>query len=127
MQELTVVKEFTFDSSHTLPDYDGPCGRLHGHTYRLQIGMQGCVNPQSGMVIDFKDIKQIVKTEIIEPLDHYDLNSIKGLPNFPCSNPTAENIVLWIIGILGTNPATRSLSFVRLWETPNSFVEWRSK
>lgn len=125
--KLLVVKEFTFDSAHMLPEYDGPCRFLHGHTYRLQVGVSGEVDPKTGMVLDFKDIKNQIRARIVDHLDHSYLNEPIGgdifVPGFPKHMPTAENMVLWIrdrLIQLGTDVA-----FVRLWETPTSYAEWR--
>ena len=51
--KITVVKEFTFDAAHYLPGYNGKCNRPHGHTYRLQVGIEGEPDHSTGMVIDF--------------------------------------------------------------------------
>ena len=131
---LVVVKEFSWDSSHILPGYEGPCGRLHGHTYRLQVGVGGELgwreSKQSAdhMVVDFKDLKLIVETHIKAPLDHYHLNEVKSpiyAPGFPWDYPTAERMVLWIRNRL--QEFFPGLAFVRLWETPTSFCEWHQE
>ncbi len=124
---VTVVKEFTFDSAHCLPDHPGKCKQVHGHTYKLQIGIQGPIN-QAGMIIDFGDLKEAVKNRIIEPLDHKMLNDVEehGFPGFL---PTAENMVIWIRDVLFAQfPHDSGLKviLVRLWETPTSYAEWRA-
>lgn len=70
---MKIVKEFKFEMAHVLSNYDGPCGNLHGHSYRclmefkaFSLGKAG----QDGMVIDFNDIKKIVGAEIIDKMDH---------------------------------------------------------
>lgn len=137
---ITIVKEFTFDAAHQLPNYNGKCSNLHGHTYKLQVGITGKVI--DGMVFDFAELKNFVKDDIIEFLDHKYLNELSQ-DKFPHRNPTAENMVMWISKVLmetleamkeksgfryGTkmNPAIK-LDFVRLWETPTSYAEWRAK
>jgi len=126
--KLLVVKEFTFDAAHILPGYDGPCGSLHGHTYRLQVGIQGEIDSVTGMVIDFKDIKNQIRARIVDPLDHSYLNEpVNGdiyVPGFPKHMPTAENMVLWIRDRL--IQLGMDVGFVQLWETPTSFCAWRS-
>lgn len=117
---MKVTKEFTFDSAHKLIDYDGPCSRLHGHTYKLQVTVEGKVDT-SGMVIDFVILKKIVTKFVLSKLDHQYINDI-------ISQPTAENMVLWIWdqlfeSIQKENKEIR-LSVIRLWETPNSFAEY---
>ena len=124
---VTVVKEFTFDSAHYLPDHPGKCKQLHGHTYKLQIGIQGPIN-EAGMVIDFDDLETIVKNDIIEFLDHKCLNDVKDY-EFPGFLPTAEMMVLWIRNRFfqrlspGIGP---KIVIVKLWETPTSYAEWRA-
>jgi len=72
---ITVTKEFSFDCAHMLTGHEGPCKNLHGHTYKLQVevtsysGVQE-EGPSKGMIVDFKDLKQIVKELIVDKLDH---------------------------------------------------------
>lgn len=81
--------EFHYDSAHFLPAVpEGhKCGRLHGHTYRLQVTLDGPVQ-SDGFVIDFADVKQAV-APVIKQLDHYLLNDV-------ITNPTVENQLLWL-------------------------------
>ena len=127
---ITAVKEFTFDAAHFIPNHPGKCKKTHGHTYKLQIGVTGLVKPETGMVLDFGDLKQIVNTAIIEELDHHFLNAVE-VKNFPKDMPTAECMVEWLVGVLKeiflVSPWSGiSLSFVRLYETPTSYAEWRA-
>lgn len=120
MQEklkITVVREFTFDAAHWLPDYDGKCQNLHGHTFRLQIGVNGFPNIMSGMVLDFVELNQIIKTHVIDYLDH-------SLLNHTLESPTAEHLIAWIHEQLFPILLPQ-LCLIRLWETQNSFAEWR--
>jgi 6-pyruvoyltetrahydropterin/6-carboxytetrahydropterin synthase len=111
---MIVTKKFSFNSAHFLPSYVGKCKQLHGHTYMLEVSIQGEVNPDTGMVMDFHDITYVVNNKVVEVLDHRCLNDV-------ISNPTAENVLLWIRDKL-------SLSFkgyylrLRLWENPDSYV-----
>lgn len=121
---ITVVKEFSFDAAHYLPDHSGKCQSLHGHHFVLQVGFNGVIDNR-GMVMDFKEIKDMVKQSILDKLDHTCLNQVT-YKNFPASQPTAENIVIWITNILVSYlPQDVSLTFMRLYETPTSYVEWR--
>lgn len=131
---LTAVKEFTFDAAHYLPEHKGQCKNLHGHTYKLQIGVTRFIpfpntqiNVNEGMVIDFSDLKQIVKYSIIDHLDHSCLNDV-DINGFPSRFPTAENMVFWMVCTLTEYlPDCFTLTFVRLYETPTSYVEWRRR
>lgn len=113
---LCVVKEFTFDAAHNLVKYHGKCEKLHGHTYKLQIVVCG-ERDEEGIVIDFVLLKDIVKKEVIDILDHSYINEI-------IEQPSAENIAEWIYNKLEKILSTQRyyLKEVRLWETPTSFV-----
>ena len=123
MDKITVVKEFTFDSAHYLPNHIGACKNLHGHTYRLQIGVTGEINSETGMVVDFQYLKETIQYLILSHVDHVFLNELKTDDRFPCNQPTAEKMVLWIRDrlIKGFN-----ITFIRLYETPTSYAEWRA-
>lgn len=121
--EIMVVKEFTFDSAHFLPFHEGKCKNVHGHTYKLQIGITAEPN-ENGIVMDFGDLKKVITKIIIEEMDHQFLNSKETENGFPAKNPTAENMVKWIVETVKVF-AKETLSFVRLYETPTSYAEWR--
>jgi len=89
---VEIFKEFTFESAHRLPHVpEGhKCGRLHGHSYRVEVHVSGPVGTESGWVRDFADLSTVVKP-VIDDLDHYYLNDIEGL-----DNPTSENLARWI-------------------------------
>lgn len=147
-REITVVKEFVFDSAHFLLDYDGDCANIHGHTYKLHVGLRGEVNPATGMVMDFKQLKMIVNP-LIKAMDHALLNqrhhfdlSFKATEtacvplkfvsdaysSFPAMT-TAENMTLWlrdmVSGLVAKEFGTDiTVVLIRLWETPTSYAEW---
>ncbi len=108
--------EFTFAAAHRLPRYEGPCFRLHGHNYRFFVGLEGEVDPRSGMITDFGVVKQIVQEHVLARTDHRDLNDV-------LENPTAENIARWIWEEL--EPRLSGLCEVRLYEIPDSCVTYR--
>lgn len=109
---MKVCKVFYFDAAHYLPEHTGNCKHLHGHTYKLEIVVEDTVKPD-GMVIDFSMIKSIVDKEIIQKLDHQQLNDILKIP-------TAEHIVTWIAKQLETK---LPLSSIRLWEGEGKWVQ----
>lgn len=88
---MRIQTEFHFDSAHRLPHVPPghKCGRLHGHTYRLLVTLDGPVR-DDGFVIDFADVKAIVNP-LIKRLDHHYLNDIPGL-----ENPTVEVQLEWL-------------------------------
>ena len=89
---MEIFKIFKFDAAHCLPNVGQghKCSWLHGHSFSVEIHIQGSVDPHSGWVMDFADIAAACQP-IIDQLDHKYLNDINGL-----DNPTSENIVKWI-------------------------------
>jgi 6-pyruvoyltetrahydropterin/6-carboxytetrahydropterin synthase len=89
---VEVFREFTFEAAHRLPHVPAghKCGRLHGHSYRVEVHVAGEVDPVTGMVIDFAEIKAAFRP-LADRLDHYYLNEVEGL-----ANPTSENLARWI-------------------------------
>jgi len=111
---MEIYKEFSFEAAHKLPNVpDGhKCGRLHGHTFYVRVYVKGEVDPTSGWVMDFADIKAIF-APIYDQLDHYYLNDIEGL-----ENPTSENLATWIWNKL--KPNFPALSQIEVRETCTS-------
>ncbi len=95
----------------------------HGHNYILEVTVEGDPDPVTGMVMDLKDLKQIMEAEVVEPLDHRFLN--REVPPFDRIVPTAENLAaeIWrrLEPKLGSDRAR--LSKVRLWETSDLYVD----
>jgi len=89
---MEIFKEFVFEAAHRLPNVPAghKCGRLHGHSFRAELHVEGPVNPETGWIIDFADIKAAFKATY-DRLDHHYLNEIEGL-----ENPTSENLARWI-------------------------------
>jgi 6-pyruvoyltetrahydropterin/6-carboxytetrahydropterin synthase len=115
---MQVFREFTFEAAHRLPYVpDGhKCGRLHGHSFRIEVRVEGDVDPATGMVIDFADIKSAF-APLHDQLDHHYLNDVDGL-----CNPTSEHLARWIWDRLqGSLPLTE----VVVRETCNSGVAYR--
>ena len=114
---MRVGKTFTFDAAHRLPEYDGKCQNLHGHTYTVEIVLAGCVR-DGGMVLDFSRLKDIVDARVISVLDHAYLNDVPGL-----KVPTAENICSWIwVQLHACKELRFKLRSVKVWETPTSYA-----
>ena len=123
MKTTHVVKEFKFEAAHYLPNYEGACANMHGHSYKLQVAVSGSIE-KNGMVLDFAELKKIVNMLIIQHLDHVCLNEVPKFFGFPVDMPTAENMVVWMAERL-TIPLQREgakLAFVKLWETDTSFA-----
>lgn len=109
---MIIGREFRFDAAHKLDWHSGKCKNLHGHTYKLRVLVKGDLN-ENGIIIDFKELEDIVKKEVMDILDHSYLNEI-------IKNPTAENICVWIWDKLKNK--TIGLYEIKLWETADSFV-----
>jgi 6-pyruvoyltetrahydropterin/6-carboxytetrahydropterin synthase len=118
MYELTVQR--TFSAAHHLRDYDGPCARMHGHNYRVEISVAGPSPLQNGMLLDFGELKAICDA-VLDELDHRCLNE---LPAFAEENVTSENLAAHIYHeIAGKLPFEGvRLARVRLWESDTSSV-----
>lgn len=114
-----IYREFTFESAHRLPHVpDGhKCGRLHGHSYRVQIHVRGAVGSETGWVQDFGEIKAAFKP-IEAQLDHNYLNEVEGL-----ENPTSEVLARWIWQRI--EPELPNISAVQVRETCTSGCIYR--
>ena len=111
---MEIYKTFRFEAAHYLPHVpeSHKCRNMHGHSYKFTIYVQGEVNPASGWVVDFHDIKLAI-APIVEEVDHRVLNDIKGL-----ENPTAENITIWLWNRI--KPLLPQLCRIHLNETETS-------
>lgn len=89
---MEIFKVFTIESAHRLPNVpEGhKCARLHGHSFRIELRLSGEVDPATGWLMDFAEVKRIFKPTYAM-LDHHYLNDIEGL-----ENPTSENLARWI-------------------------------
>jgi 6-pyruvoyltetrahydropterin/6-carboxytetrahydropterin synthase len=140
---VRVTKEFHFEMAHVLWNYDGPCRNVHGHSYRLFVTLSGKPNeeegnPKNGMVIDFSDLKSIVKKEIVSVFDHSVVVSrqfeIKKTEMFAKLfgnvvivdyQPTCENLVSDFAERIACQlPAGVILHSLKLYETATSYAEW---
>lgn len=108
-----VTCSFTFEAAHRLPWHPGRCRNLHGHSYRLEVTVEGPIGA-SGMVMDFDDVKALVRREVVDVYDHTLLNDL-------LENPTAELVAAESWKRL--EAAGLPLARLRLWETPTSSVE----
>lgn len=118
---MEIYKEFTFESAHRLPHVPPghKCGRLHGHSFRVFVRVRGPVDPTTGFIMDYADIKQAWKP-FDTMLDHNYLNDIEGL-----ENPTSEVLVRWLWPRL--KMALPLLSEIELKETCTSGCVYRGE
>jgi len=89
---MEIFKEFTIEAAHRLPlvPKGHKCERLHGHSFRIEVWLEGEVDPDAGWVLDYFELDQAF-APLHEQLDHHFLNEIEGL-----SNPTSENLARWL-------------------------------
>jgi len=143
MGKIRVTKEFDFEMAHALWNYDGACKNIHGHSYRLFVTLAGIPNkdsddPKFGMVLDFKDLKDMVRGPVVDFLDHSlvvyreadgeilaTVQTMYEKVHVFDFQPTCENLVLFIVETIQKilTPGLE-LHSVKLYETATSFAEW---
>jgi 6-pyruvoyltetrahydropterin/6-carboxytetrahydropterin synthase len=144
MSNIRITKQFSFETGHALYGYDGKCKNVHGHSYKLSVTVIGkpildSNNVKFGMVIDFTDLKAIVREEIVDLFDHatvFNQNTphvelAKELSNrghhviLVDYQPTSENMVVdFASKIKSRLPVNIQLHSLKLQETESSFAEW---
>lgn len=146
MHKIRITKQFTFETGHALYGYDGKCRNVHGHSYKLSVTVIGIPitdtsNVKLGMVIDFGDLKKIVKEEIVEPFDHATVFN-KNTPHMELAKelkdrghkviladyqPTSENMVIDFASKIKTRLSKEiQLHSIKLRETETAFAEWHA-
>mgnify|MGYP003445160429 FL=1 len=144
MGVIRITKQFNFETGHALYGYDGKCKNVHGHSYKLSVTVIGTPitdtsHVKLGMVIDFGDLKKIVKEEIVDPFDHATVFN-KNTPHVELAReltdrghkviladyqPTSENMVTdFAAKIKMRLPKDIQLYALKLQETDTSFAEW---
>jgi len=113
---MRVKVAFDFEAAHRLPHHPGKCKELHGHSYHLVVSVERAIAPDTGMAIDFADLKQVVRREVVDRLDHTYVNEL-------IENPTAEVMAVWIWNAL--REPLPGVAEVELWETRNCAVVYR--
>lgn len=137
MAIIELSKRFRFEASHVLrnPDWSedknyqvfGKCARPngHGHNYELLVILRGEVDPETGMLIELKDLKDIVNRQVIDKVDHYHLNL--DVPFLNGIIPTAENLCIAFYRELEKVIPNHMLYEVRLWETMDNQAVYRGE
>ena len=144
MSKIRITKQFTFETGHALYGYDGKCRNVHGHSYKLGVTVIGepitdREHVKLGMVIDFGDLKKIVKSEIVDQFDHATVFN-KNTPHLELAKelksrghhvilvdyqPTSENMVIDFAAKISKYPPEHiKLHSLKLQETETSFAEW---
>ncbi len=121
MYELTVRTSFA--AAHYLKDHDGPCARMHGHTWQVEVTLKGGKLDHRGMLLDFQKVKNLIKT-IVEDLDHQCLNELEPFNSGGEKSPTAENLARYIYERLepeiNNQEHSSHVALVRVWESPDA-------
>ncbi|KOS06758.1 6-pyruvoyl tetrahydropterin synthase [Flavobacterium akiainvivens] len=144
MSKIRITKQFTFETGHALYGYDGKCKNVHGHSYKLSVTVIGEPiadknNVKYGMVIDFGDLKHIVKEEVVDIFDHATVFN-QNTPHVELAaelknrghhvilvdyQPTSENMVIDFAAKISSRlPENIKLHSLRLQETETSYAEW---
>ena len=144
MSTIRITKKFTFETGHALYGYDGKCKNIHGHSYILSVTVKGnpitdTSDPKYGMVIDFGDLKKLVKKEIVDDFDHATVFN-KNTPHLELANhlknlghkvlltdyqPTTEMMVAdFADKIKQVLPDHIQLYALKLQETATGYAEW---
>tara|TARA_B100000780_G_scaffold139988_1_gene98019 strand:- start:1202 stop:1684 length:483 start_codon:yes stop_codon:yes gene_type:complete len=144
MSTIRITKQFNFETGHALYGYDGKCKNVHGHSYKLYVTVLGTPIADSshvkyGMVIDFSDLKKIVKEEIVDLFDHATVFN-KNTPHLELAKilsdrghdvilvdyqPTSEMMVIDFAEKINRRlPKNINLFSIKLQETETSFAEW---
>ncbi|MFC7356229.1 6-pyruvoyl tetrahydropterin synthase family protein [Jejudonia soesokkakensis] len=144
MSNIRITKQFSFETGHALYGYDGKCRNVHGHSYRLSVTVIGTPisdtsNVKYGMVIDFSDLKKIVKEDIVDVFDHATVFN-KNTPHVELAKelsdrghsvllvdyqPTSEMMVIDFAEKIKIRlPKNITLHSLRLQETATSYAEW---
>ena len=111
----------SISAAHYLENYPGNCSTLHGHNWKIQVEVKSDKVDDIGMVIDFKDLKDIT-WQIVGKFDHQVFNEVAP---FDKQNPTAENISKYLYSEIGKNlPEGVKMDRIRLWETDNYSIEY---
>jgi 6-pyruvoyltetrahydropterin/6-carboxytetrahydropterin synthase len=133
-QKISVFRKEHFNAAHRLnnPDWSaeknkeifGLCNNLnyHGHNYELIIQITGTINPETGYLMDMKDLSNLAQEEVLKKFDHKNLNL--DVPEFKNLNPSAENIAIVIYHKLRVKIAAELDLKIRLYETERNFVEF---
>lgn len=128
MYELRIRTSFA--AAHSLRDYNGPCARLHGHTWQVEVVLTGRQLDGKGMLVDFRELKNSAK-KIIEELDHQNLNALEPFAHSNGGNPTAENLSRYLFERLKVEfsglQREVKLALVRVCESPEACAAYREE
>lgn len=144
MSKIRITKQFSFETGHALYGYDGKCRNVHGHSYKLSVTVIGTPisdneHVKFGMVIDFSDLKKIVKEEIVDVFDHATVFN-KNTPHVELARelsdrghnvllvdyqPTSEMMVIDFANKIQKHlPNSITLHSLKLQETDSSYAQW---
>ncbi|MDR1974615.1 MAG: 6-carboxytetrahydropterin synthase QueD [Bacteroidales bacterium] len=135
---IFITKTFTFEAAHALKDYNGACANIHGHSYKLEVAVTGLSIGEDGMIIDFKDLKALVKKNILDEFDHSLMLNASTSSEVICTlqkqynkvlvlpfQPTSENLIKHFAALIeSVLIPPLSLKRLILYETATSYVTY---
>lgn len=116
-----IFVEHTFAAGHALRNYKGKCENVHGHNYKVQVGLEGPQLDENGLLFDFAELKKRLRATS-EYLDHQFINDLKP---FDAINPSAENIAKYFYDEIQHDLSKAKIAYVRVWETDTSCAVYR--
>lgn len=123
MYEVTV--EDSFAAGHYLRNYKGKCENPHGHNYRVRVTLRGTKLDKAGLLLDFKDLKEVMK-HVIDRLDHQMLNDVEPFTEI---NPSAENLAKYFYDeassrLMSVTSGRVAIRDVTIWETDTTTARY---
>lgn len=143
-QKVYATKRFSFEAAHYLPNYDGKCANLHGHSYKLEVCVSNerdfvtnsgrpemvkdnTVKANEFMVLDFSVLKGLVQSHVISKFDHSNLNDLFAVPTAEAMCVHIYNAIQHYLSEVRDGKSFLKLEWVKLWETEDSYAEYRGE
>jgi 6-pyruvoyltetrahydropterin/6-carboxytetrahydropterin synthase len=133
---ICITKKIEFEAAHRLSNYSGACSQIHGHTYKLEVTLCGPIDPETDMIMDFKNLKLILRNTVLSHFDHSLIlkdnpenrmifADYSGKVTWMETEPTAERMIEWIVReVSRILPQGLALTKLKLYETSGSYASW---
>lgn len=134
---ISITKKIEFEAAHRLSNYPGSCREIHGHTYKLEVTIAGPIDPETDMIMDFKDLKKVMQKAALDHFDHALIlkesvenreifTSYSGKVTWMETEPTAERMIQWILGQIARElPSQLEVVDLSLYKTSGSLARWQ--
>lgn len=134
---ICITKKIEFEAAHRLSNYSGACSQIHGHTYKLEVTLCGPIDPDTDMIMDFKNLKLILQNTVLSHFDHSLIlkdnpenreifSAYSGKVTWMETEPTAERMIEWIVReVSRILPKGLAPAEFKLYETSGSYVTWK--